>query len=151
VVLRETRHICWRCDIQRARRSPPGIFECPCHQRHRRVNASVPGSGAVRLPACCLDETHYDATWRERAVKLLGHVVLQVLVSIYRSATALLDYCCTPVVLSNLCWVLNTLPLLLPPVAHSSTLDLERLAVMWRREIKAKTRSICRRFNVKSF
>jgi hypothetical protein len=49
VVSLGTRRICWLCDIQRARRCPLRIFECPCHQRHRRVNASEPGSGTVCL------------------------------------------------------------------------------------------------------
>jgi hypothetical protein len=45
----------------------------------------------VHLPACCPDETHCDATWRERVVKSLGHVVFQVFVLVYRSSTTLLD------------------------------------------------------------
>ena len=42
-----TRRICWLSDIQKVRRSPLGILEYPCHQRHCHVNASHSGCGAA--------------------------------------------------------------------------------------------------------
>jgi hypothetical protein len=55
----------------------------------------------VRLLACCLSQTHRDATWRKPVVECLGHMVLQVLVLVSKSPTAMLDL--QPVRLHSLC------------------------------------------------
>jgi hypothetical protein len=55
----------------------------------------------IRLLACCLSQTHRDATWRKPVVAFLGYMVLQVLVLVSKSPTAMLDL--QPVRLHSLC------------------------------------------------